>query len=114
MSPFRKRSERTLDAALGIAGALFCGAAALADEPAETASSAEGGIACGPALACEQTTQYCHIVVGGPGGVPSGYSCADLPEGSLSPPTCENMADAWIGCECTESSGGITVTCKAP
>ena len=72
------------------------------------------GLACGPALVCEQTTQYCITVFRGPAGAPPAHSCADFPESGLSPPTCESIQGMGIGCKCTESDGGITVTCTAP
>jgi hypothetical protein len=74
---------------------------------------AGGSFACGPDLACSSVTQYCSVVIGGPKGVPPGYSCVDVPD--VAPPlTCETIPDIGIGCECTESDGGVTVTCTAP
>ncbi len=72
-----------------------------------------GGFACGPDLVCDPTTQYCSALFGGPPGVPPGYSCVDVP--NVPPPlTCETIPNIGIGCECTESDGGVTVTCTAP
>ena len=72
-----------------------------------------GGFACGPDLTCDPTTQYCYVVIGGPKGVPPGFSCVDVP--NVTPPlTCETIPDVGVGCECVESDGGITVTCTAP
>ncbi len=71
------------------------------------------GFACGPDLICDPAAQYCYVLIGGPKGVPNDYSCVDISaEGSL--PTCETIPNIGIGCECTESDGGITVTCTAP
>ena len=72
------------------------------------------GLACGPNLVCDPTTQYCSTFFGGPVGVPPGYTCVDLPDGCPSPPTCGCIRGRGIGCECTESGGRITVTCTAP
>jgi hypothetical protein len=76
----------------------------------------DGGssLACGPNLVCNPTTHYCSAFFGGPVGVPPNYVCADLPDDCPSPPTCECIRGIGIGCECTESSDGITVTCTAP
>ena len=74
---------------------------------------AGGGFACGPDLTCNSSTQYCHVVIGGPKGVPPGYQCVDVP--AVVPGlTCDTIPDIGIGCECTEGSGGVTVTCSAP
>lgn len=72
-----------------------------------------GGFACGPDTVCDRTTQYCYVLFGGPRGVPPSYTCVALPDRCPSPPTCECIP-AGIGCECTKSDGGITVTCTAP
>ena len=75
--------------------------------------AAGGSFACGPDLTCDPTTQYCWVLIGGPTGVPPGYSCVDVP--NVAPRlTCETIPDIGIGCECAESDGGITVTCTAP
>ena len=71
------------------------------------------GVACGPDLACDPERQYCAVVIGGPKGVPPGYSCVDVSDATFSP-TCENIPDIGVGCECQELNGGITVTCTAP
>jgi hypothetical protein len=74
---------------------------------------AGGAFACGPDLACNPATQYCYVSIGGPTGVPPGYRCVDVPD--VAPPlTCETVPNIGIGCECTESDDGITVTCTAP
>lgn len=77
------------------------------------AAIASRGLACGPNLVCDPTTQYCSVFFGGPVGVPPSYACADLPEDCPSPPTCEYIRTG-IGCKCAESDGRITVTCTAP
>jgi hypothetical protein len=53
------------------------------------------------------------VMIGGPKGVPPGYHCVDVPN-VTSPPTCETIPDIGIGCNCTESDSGVTVTCTAP
>jgi hypothetical protein len=89
-----------------------------ADNIAEDAASqallgAGGGFACGPDLTCDSTTQYCYVLIGGPKGVPPGYSCVDV--SNVAPPlTCETIPDIGVGCECADSDGDITVTCTAP
>ena len=85
----------------------------IAGDVADRALLAAGGtFACGPDLTCDPTTQYCWVVIGGPKGVPPSYSCVDVPD--VGWPTCESIPDIGVGCECTESDGGITVTCTAP
>lgn len=74
---------------------------------------ASGGFACGPDIGCNPATQYCNILIGGPKGVPSSYSCVDVSDvGSRL--TCETIPNIGIGCECTEADGEVTVTCTAP
>ncbi len=74
---------------------------------------ASGGFACGPDLGCNPATQYCNILIGGPKGVPTSYSCVDVSDvGSRL--TCETIPNIGIGCECTEADGEVTVTCTAP
>ena len=74
---------------------------------------AGGGLACGPDLICNPATQYCHVLIGGPKGVPPGYNCVDVP--IVGPePTCDTIPDIGLGCECTDADGGVTVTCTAP
>jgi hypothetical protein len=83
------------------------------DAAAQTLVVAGGGFACGPNLACDPSTQYCSVVVGGPKGVPPGYSCVDV-SAVTAAPTCETIPAIGVGCECTEANGGVTVTCTAP
>lgn len=73
----------------------------------------EDVFACGQELTCNPTNQYCSVMIGGPAGVPPIYSCVDVPDISRRP-TCENIPDIGIGCQCAESGVGITVTCTAP
>jgi len=86
----------------------------IAGDAAERVLLAAGdNFACGPDLTCDPTTQYCWVLIGGPTGVPPGYSCVDVP--NVPPPlTCKTIPSIGIGCECAESDGGITVTCTAP
>ena len=80
---------------------------------AETFIVAGSGFACGPDLACNPTTQYCSVLIGGPKGVPPSHSCVDVLD--VGPwPTCESIPDIGVGCECAESDGGIRVACTAP
>lgn len=74
---------------------------------------ADDGFACGQDLICDPTAQYCYVLIAGPKGVPTSYRCVGISaEGSLL--TCETIPNIGIGCECTESDGGTTVTCTAP
>lgn len=70
------------------------------------------GFSCGPTLVCSPATQYCSVQIGGPAGTPPTYACVDV--SGATPPTCENIGDVTIGCECVEAGGGVTVTCTAP
>jgi hypothetical protein len=74
--------------------------------------SDEDSFVCGPDLACNPTTQYCFVVLGGPRGVSPGYQCQDLPA-DCSSSTCECFSSSF-GSKCTESDGDITVITTAP
>ena len=69
--------------------------------------------ACGPDITCDRSTQYCSVFSGGPVGVPRNYACAALPDNCLSKPSCACLPER-LGCACSETGGGITVTCTAP
>ena len=75
--------------------------------------SVDSGFACGSDITCDPAAQYCYVMIGGPKGVPPGYHCVDVPS-VTSPLTCETIPDIGIGCNCTESDSGVTVTCTAP
>src|SRR4029434_2816978 len=72
------------------------------------------GFVCGRNLVCNPTTQYCSVFFGGPAGVPPNHGCTDLPDRCRSHRACDCVPSAGRGCKCTESGGGITVTCTAP
>jgi hypothetical protein len=86
---------------------------AAADGATPNSLNPGGGLACGPELTCDAQTQYCYVMLGGPTGVPPGYRCNDVHNAEF-PVTCKTIPDIGIGCECTESDSGVTVTCTAP
>lgn len=105
-----RNSVLLLTLSLALAGNVFA-------DGRSSEEDAAGTFACGPKLFCDGSTQYCAVSTGGPVGIPPAqhdYRCADLPSDCPSPATCECMTNISIGCECTESDGNITVTCKAP
>lgn len=76
-----------------------------ADEPATN-------LTCGPELTCDASSQYCSVVVGGPGGMAVGHTCVDVP-GTAEPLTCESI-QVPVGSECTDTEDGVVVTTQAP
>ena len=70
------------------------------------------GFACGPELACNRSTQYCAVVVGGPKGMATGHTCVDVPD-AIAPLTCESI-NVPVGSECADTEEGVVVTTHAP
>ena len=70
------------------------------------------GLVCGPDLTCDAETQYCSVVVGGPMGMATGYTCVDVPDVPPAP-SCETIMVP-IGSECSDSEAGAVVTTHAP
>ena len=72
----------------------------------------DGGLACGSDQTCDAQTQYCSVVVGGPMGRATGYTCIDVSDAPLAP-SCETI-NVPIGSECSETEEGVVVTTQAP
>ena len=72
----------------------------------------DGGLVCGPDLTCDAETQYCFVVVGGPMGMATGYTCVDVADVPPAP-SCETISVP-IGSECSDSEAGAVVTTHAP
>jgi hypothetical protein len=108
-----------------IVGAVLGGAAACLAEPdspgaaptpaTEKVEDAANGLACGSDRTCDPAREYCSVFIGGPAGIPPDHRCAPLPADCPSPPTCECIPEAVIGCRCVVSpEGELTLTCTAP
>ena len=74
-----------------------------------------GGGSAAAGCSCDVATQYCSVIVGGPIGNPPSYQCLPLPAGCGSSPSCACLLGK-VGCGniCSQTDGGITLTCEAP
>ena len=73
-----------------------------------------GYFACGWGF-CPINGTYCARTEGGPVGSPGSYSCAPLPSGCGTSPTCSCLSGQTCGSSCTgTASTGFTLTCYVP
>jgi hypothetical protein len=71
----------------------------------------EGDFPCG-AHFCSKASQYCQEDVSDVGGVPSTFSCKQLPAGCMVPgATCACLSGEPCGNMCQSADGGFTLTC---
>jgi hypothetical protein len=70
--------------------------------------------ACGEALSCDPSSQYCKIAVGGPCCAPPSFSCEAIPVACADDHSCNCIQPAVGGQECEAANSGVTVTFLYP
>lgn len=77
-----------------------------------------GGFACGDALTCDPSADYCQSFTGGPAGSPTTYECRPLPAacgGAITCETCFDPASDPSGGSCSgDAATGLTYRIAAP